>query len=231
MAKSDGFKRYVEAGALLGQVTRARAEEIVRELVNAGDLQREQAQRWVDDLVERSRRASEDLVGLIRTEVSAQLTALGLDPDDLAAQAAELLRHSADVGRAATVSAAGRLTGRGGGERTPKTAGRKTTGRKAAGRKAAATRAARASGAGTAAKRSAGGATKASAAAPAKKAAKKSTKKAARTSTVAKRSAASKKATGAAKASGARKAAPRKRAARQGSSGTAGGAGTSSSGS
>ncbi|MHB1584328.1 MAG: hypothetical protein ACYC0E_11320, partial [Acidimicrobiales bacterium] len=154
MAKSDGWKRYVEAGALLGQVTRARAEEIVRELVGAGEVQREQAQRWVDDLVERSRRASEDLVSLVRAEVSAQLTTLGLDPDDLAKQAAELLRYSADVGRAATVSAAERLAGRGG-EGPRQAAGRKaahtrkvnantgTRTRKAAGRKAAATRAAR----------------------------------------------------------------------------------------
>ena len=102
MASNDGFRKYVEAGAALGQITRARAEEIVRELVGAGQLQGTQAQEWVDDLVERSRKASEDLLALVRTEIASQLTALGIDPEDLAKQAADLLRHSADVGRRAT---------------------------------------------------------------------------------------------------------------------------------
>ena len=106
MASNDGFRKYVEAGAALGQITRARAEEIVRELVGAGQLQGTQAQEWVDDLVERSRKASEDLLDLVRTEVASQLTALGIDPEDLAKQAADLLRHSADVGRRATQTAA-----------------------------------------------------------------------------------------------------------------------------
>ena len=106
MASNDGFRKYVEAGAALGQITRARAEEIVRELVGAGQLQGTQAQEWVDDLVERSRKASEDLLALVRTEVASQLTALGIDPEDLAKQAADLLRHSADVGRRATHTAA-----------------------------------------------------------------------------------------------------------------------------
>jgi len=106
MASNDGFRKYVEAGAALGQITRARAEEIVRELVGAGQLQGTQAQEWVDDVVERSRKASEDLLDLVRTEVASQLTALGIDPEDLAKQAADLLRHSADVGRRATQTAA-----------------------------------------------------------------------------------------------------------------------------
>jgi len=31
MANNDGFRRYLEAGAVLGAVTRARAEEIVQD--------------------------------------------------------------------------------------------------------------------------------------------------------------------------------------------------------
>jgi len=72
MANNDGFRRYLEAGAVLGAVTRARAEEIVQDLVAGGDVQREQAQQWIDDLVERSRQASEDLLDLVRTEVNEQ---------------------------------------------------------------------------------------------------------------------------------------------------------------
>ena len=52
--------------ALLGQVTRARAEEIVRELANAGDIQRDQAQEWVDNLIERRRKTSEQILDLAR---------------------------------------------------------------------------------------------------------------------------------------------------------------------
>ena len=58
-SSNERIKKYLDAGTVLGQVTRARAEEIVRELVSAGDIQREQTQEWVDNLVERAaRRAS-----------------------------------------------------------------------------------------------------------------------------------------------------------------------------
>jgi polyhydroxyalkanoate synthesis regulator phasin len=105
MANNERLRKYVEAGAVLGHVTRARAEEIVRELVSSGDVQRGQAQQWVDDILERSRKASEDLIHLVRTEVSNQLAALGVDPEDLAKQVADILKHSAGVGRKATSSA------------------------------------------------------------------------------------------------------------------------------
>ena len=97
----DGFKKYVEAAAVLGRVTRARAEEIVHELVDAGEVQRGQAQEWVDDVVERSRKASEDLMHLVRNEVSRQLTAMGIDRDNLARQVADLVHQSAEAGRRA----------------------------------------------------------------------------------------------------------------------------------
>ena len=108
MATNDGLRKYVEAGAVLGHVTRARAEEIMRELVNAGELQRDQASEWVDDLVERSRKASEELVAIVRREVENQLRSLSVNPDQLAKQVAEILKHSADVGRTATSHAATR---------------------------------------------------------------------------------------------------------------------------
>ena len=44
MAGNERIRKYLDAGNVLGQVTRGRAEEIVRELVNAGDIQRGQAQ-------------------------------------------------------------------------------------------------------------------------------------------------------------------------------------------
>jgi polyhydroxyalkanoate synthesis regulator phasin len=99
MPRNDGYRRYLEAAAVLGEITRARAEELVRELMGSGDVQRAQAQQWVDELVGRSRKAAEDLLQLVRTEVSSQMQALGLDPEELARQAAEILRRSAEAGR------------------------------------------------------------------------------------------------------------------------------------
>lgn len=180
---NDGLKRYLEAGAVLGHVTRARAEEIVRELVSAGDVQREQAQRWVDELVERSRRASEELLELVRSEVTNQLGAMGLDPEELARQAADLLRHSAEVGRAATSAAADRLSG------SPRGGGRKASGSRAAAKKSAGTAKKRT------AKKSAGAAKR-----TAKKSAGVAKKRATATKKAATKSSAARKATKATKA-------------------------------
>lgn len=89
----------------LGQITKARAEEILRDLVSGGEEQSSEARQWVEDLIERSRKATEDIVGMVRAEVSNQLAALGLDPDHLGSQAADLLRRSTEVGRRSRGSA------------------------------------------------------------------------------------------------------------------------------
>lgn len=136
MPTSDGFRKYIEAGAVLSQITRARAEEIVRELVGSGELDRGQSQQWVDDLVERSRRASQDVVQLVRHEVRSQLAALGVDPDDLARQVADILRRTAEAGRQATDQAAGRSRGDETGRQATGGAARKAAGAKKAAAKA-----------------------------------------------------------------------------------------------
>ena len=103
MASNERIRKYLDAGTVLGQVSRGRAEEIVRELVNAGDIQRSQAQEWVDNLVERSRRSSEQVLELVRHEVASQLERI--DPKSLEAlanQVAEVLKKSAKAGRSAT---------------------------------------------------------------------------------------------------------------------------------
>ena len=178
MANSDGFRKYFEAGAVLGHVTRARAEEIVRELVNAGEVQRGQAQQWVDDLVERSRKASEELVNVVRKEVANQLNTLKVNPEDLAKQAADILRRSADAGRSATTTAtssaatrvgktakaarkaATKVTGRRAGaakKAGPKPAAKKAPAKKTAAKKAPAKKTAKRAPAKKTAKRPAGG--------------------------------------------------------------------------
>jgi polyhydroxyalkanoate synthesis regulator phasin len=107
MASNERIKKYLEAGTVLGQVTRARAEEIVKELASAGDIQREQTQEWVDNLVERSRKTSEQILDLIRHEVSAQLSKIDATAlETLAGQVSDFLKRSAEAGRSATADAA-----------------------------------------------------------------------------------------------------------------------------
>ncbi len=187
MPRNDRYRRYLEAAAALGEITRARAEELVKELKGGGDVQRAQAQQWVDELVERGRDAAGDLVDIVRSEVSKQLQALGLDPEDLAHQAAEVMRRTAEAGRRVVYDVAP-----GAGTRTARPhggSGATATAKKAAGAKKAATTAARAP------------------AAPAKKAA--ATKTAAAKKTAATKAAAAKKAaatkTAAAKSGAAKK--------------------------
>lgn len=105
MADKDGYRRYLDAAAVLGHVTRARAEEIVREMMGGAEVPRAQAQQWVDEIVERGKKATEELVEIVRSEVSNQLEALGLDPDELARNAADILRRSAEAGRRVVVDA------------------------------------------------------------------------------------------------------------------------------
>src|ERR1700686_1981064 len=92
MNENDGLRRYVEAATALTQITRSRAEELVRELIKAGELERHRAQDWVEDLVKASRERSEALVATVRGEVRQQLKELGFtNVDDLAKKVAEIL--------------------------------------------------------------------------------------------------------------------------------------------
>src|SRR5436309_2922673 len=83
--QNDLLKRYLDAGMAFTQMTRSRAESIVKDLVKAGEVQQKQAQKQVDDLVERSRKNTEQLVDLIRKEITAQLASVGIaTKDDIA---------------------------------------------------------------------------------------------------------------------------------------------------
>lgn len=132
MAANEGYRRYIEAAAVLGQITRARAEEIVREMMSGSEVPRSQAQEWVDDLIERSRKATEGLLEMVRSEVANQMQAVGLDPDDLARQAADILRRSADAGRRAMKDASAAASGAAKGTKKKKAEKGKAAGKKAA---------------------------------------------------------------------------------------------------
>lgn len=78
MAENELLKRYLDAGMAFTQMTQQRAEAIVKNLVAAGELQREQTQSAVEELVERSRKNTERLLDTVRVEIRAQITNRGL---------------------------------------------------------------------------------------------------------------------------------------------------------
>jgi polyhydroxyalkanoate synthesis regulator phasin len=106
MGTDDGLKRYLDMGVALTQTLGATAEGLVKELIKTGESQRGQ----VDDLVGRGRRGTEDLLDLLRREVSSQLnqlvSELGLATKaDLADLEARLRRAERDAVAASAVEA------------------------------------------------------------------------------------------------------------------------------
>jgi polyhydroxyalkanoate synthesis regulator phasin len=99
MAKSDLFQRSLEAGTAFVNMTRERAEAMVREWVDAGDLGKGKAKKAVDDVLDRSRRVTEELQGLVRREIGEQLAALGV------ATRADLARLEAKLDEVAATAA------------------------------------------------------------------------------------------------------------------------------
>ena len=100
MAQNDIFKRYLDAGMAFTQMTRSKAEDIVRDWVKAGEVQRDQIQSQVDELIERSRHSTDQLVALIRDEVINQCAQLGLvSRDDLRSLQRRLMEQFGAAGR------------------------------------------------------------------------------------------------------------------------------------
>jgi polyhydroxyalkanoate synthesis regulator phasin len=106
VANKDSFQRYIDVGIAFTNITKAKAEELVGELVQNGEFQGKDARAKVEELLERSRKSSEALIGTVRSEVTRQLDGLGITSlEDLAEQVAILLGRSADVGKEATSTA------------------------------------------------------------------------------------------------------------------------------
>jgi polyhydroxyalkanoate synthesis regulator phasin len=78
MAETNILKRYLDAGMAFTAMTQARAEELIKELVKTGEIQTENAQAAITDLVERSRRNTEDLLDQVRRDIATSAESLGL---------------------------------------------------------------------------------------------------------------------------------------------------------
>jgi polyhydroxyalkanoate synthesis regulator phasin len=103
MATNDSFQRYIDAGIAFTNMTRKKAEELVSELVQNGDVQREEAKARVDDLLERSRQGTEVIVSAVRAEVSRQLESVGItNLEDLAKQVAALVGRAGETAKSAS---------------------------------------------------------------------------------------------------------------------------------
>ena len=99
MAQSDLFRRYLDAGIAFTEMTRERAQAIVREWVKAGEVPMQRADDFIEDLVERSRQNTEAIVTLVQSQVQEQLGALGL------ATKADIARLEAKISHATTAKA------------------------------------------------------------------------------------------------------------------------------
>ena len=77
MAQSEILRRYIEAGMAFTEATRARAEEFVKDLARTGEVQWDQVQSQVDELMDWSKRNSDEVRGVVRDEVGAPLSQLG----------------------------------------------------------------------------------------------------------------------------------------------------------
>ncbi len=72
------WKRALSTGMDFTEMRRSQARSIVNDLVAQGHLAREQVSAAVDEVLEVSRRRSDDLRKVVRNEVQRQLGALGL---------------------------------------------------------------------------------------------------------------------------------------------------------
>jgi 16S rRNA G1207 methylase RsmC len=133
MATNDNIQRYIDAGIAFTNMTRKKAEELVSELVKSGDIHSDEAKARVEELLERGRQGTEVIVTAVRSEVSRQLGAVGINNlEDLANQVAALLGRS---GTPAKKAPAKKSTAK-------KAPAKKSTAKKAAAKKAPAKKAA-----------------------------------------------------------------------------------------
>jgi polyhydroxyalkanoate synthesis regulator phasin len=142
MADNDPFRRYIDAGAAFTQLTMARAEELVQELMKSGQVQRHEAQDKVDDLLDRSRKSTESLLSLVHAEVSHQLSSLGIESlEDLARQVASVMGRGSSKAPATKTGSTAKKAGakKAGAKKTAakKTAAKKTAAKKSPAKKAA----------------------------------------------------------------------------------------------
>jgi polyhydroxyalkanoate synthesis regulator phasin len=74
----DEIRRMALVTSGIVELTRNRAESIVRDLISSGDLPGGQAGQTVKELMERSRQNPREIMNLVRGEIRGQIEALGV---------------------------------------------------------------------------------------------------------------------------------------------------------
>jgi polyhydroxyalkanoate synthesis regulator phasin len=72
------WKRALDTGAQFTEMRRSQARKLASDLVAQGQLARNQVGAYVDELVDASKRRSEQLRAIVRTEVERQLGVIGV---------------------------------------------------------------------------------------------------------------------------------------------------------
>lgn len=133
---NNAMQRYVEAASGLGNLTKASAEKIVKQLVRQGEAATDNAGDLVDELLERQRRNRDAVASIVKAETNRVVKAMGLasvrEVERLQKQVADLKRSLAEAEK--TAKSAQRTADRAAGSSKPAT---KATAKKAATKKKA----------------------------------------------------------------------------------------------
>ena len=74
----DEVRRLALFSSGVAELTRHQAEQIIKDLVKAGDVRRQQASSAARELYDRSRENRKQLTSIVRTEIQNQIQNLGL---------------------------------------------------------------------------------------------------------------------------------------------------------
>ena len=127
---NDALNRYIEAAAGITQLTKTRAQQIVKQLMQQTEIVSGPATELVDDLVDRSRQNREAIAAIVRAETNRAIKAMGLatrsEVDRLQRQVTEL-RRAASSGSASSTSSGAKKSTSGGRKKSTSTTTKKTS--------------------------------------------------------------------------------------------------------
>jgi polyhydroxyalkanoate synthesis regulator phasin len=100
--QSSDWRRVMQTGMQFTELRRSQARAVVEGLVSQGHVARDQMTAAVDEVIEMSRRRSDDLRRVVQHEVQRQLGSLGLATKaDLAAFERRMTRANREAKKAA----------------------------------------------------------------------------------------------------------------------------------
>jgi len=138
LTPSPDWKRALSTGMEFTEMRRSQARSLVSDLVAQGHVARDQMSAAVDEVLELSRRRSDDLRKVVQHEVQRQLGALGLATKaDLLALEGRVARADGGVRPAAKKSAPAKKKAPAGKAVAPKAAAKKSPTRKSTAKAAA----------------------------------------------------------------------------------------------